>query len=117
MPAIARSAVTAMRTTLVGLLLGVASCANSGQTGAAAGDAGAMDLRLADATLAAGAPETALRVLDRRLQQSPHDEKALVRQGRALMAVGRPLDAAQSFATALATHPGSQEAQIGLAGA
>ncbi len=102
---------------LLGLLLGVAGCADNPGLPGGARNAEALQMRLADATLAAGAPATALRVLDERLQQSPGDVPALIRRGRALAALGRPADAAQSFSAALAGQPSSMDALIGLAGA
>ncbi|MDQ2801508.1 MAG: hypothetical protein M3Y41_02030, partial [Pseudomonadota bacterium] len=58
---------------------------------------------------------TALHVLDGLLQREPSNVPALLRQGRALMLLQRPADAARSFGRAAALQPGSLEALTGLA--
>jgi Flp pilus assembly protein TadD len=105
----------AARAATLSLLLGVAACAASPPTDVAADKTGALDLRLADATLSAGAANTALHVADGILRRNPDDVPALLRRGRALMMLDRPEDAAQSFARAAALQPRSLEALAGLA--
>ncbi len=107
----------AARTAALCLLLAAAACAGPGGVGDAARDTRSLDLRLADATLSAGAASTALHVTDEMLQRDPHDFGALLRRGRALAALGRPGDAAQSFAAAVALQATSREALTGLAAA
>jgi Flp pilus assembly protein TadD len=98
------------------LLLGVAACAASGTRDAQDATA-SLDLRLADATIAAGAADTALHVADGILRRDPRDVPALLRRGRALMMLHRPEDAARSFAKAASLRPDLLEALTGLAGA
>lgn len=105
---------TIARSTVVCLALAVSACSVTGRSDLAR-DPEALDLRLADATLSAGSPATALRILDDDLKRHPHDAPALLRRGRAEAALGRPADAAQSFASALAVTPRSLEALTGLA--
>lgn len=72
-------------------------------------------LRLADATLSAGAPEAALRVTDGLLKHDPGSVEALERRGRALLALGRPADAAKTFAKAELAAPRRMDVLIDLA--
>ncbi len=65
--------------------------------------------------LSAGAADTALHVVDGLLQRDPDNVPALLRRGRALMILGRPADAARSFARVAALQPGSLDALTGLA--
>lgn len=81
----------------------------------AARDTQSLDLRLADATLSAGAAGTALHVLNEALQHDPNNVPALLRKGRALMMLQRPADAARAYGLAASLQPGSLEALIGLA--
>jgi Flp pilus assembly protein TadD len=102
----------ATRAAAICLLLAGAGCAPlAGGPDAAQ----SLDLRLADATLAAGAPGTALHVTDSMLQRDPRDFAALLRRGRALVALGRCADAAQTFDQAAALRPASLEAVTGRA--
>lgn len=106
------------RATALCLLLAAAACGGTTSTGpgpAVAVDPQALDLRLADATLSAGAAETALHVLNEMLQRDPNNVPALLRQGNAWMILGQPADAARSFSQAVALRPGSLEGLTGLA--
>ena len=71
--------------------------------------------RLADAMLSAGANDAALHVTDAMLERDSRDPAALLRRGRALLALGRAADAAPAFAAAAAVDPSSTEALLGLA--
>lgn len=95
------------------LLLAATGCAALQQPSGAS--LSSLDLRLADATLSAGAPQTALHVVDSTLQRNPNDVAALLRRGRALLMLNRPADAAGSFARAAKLDPSSVEALTGLA--
>lgn len=118
------------RAAAIGLVLAAAGCAGNSpgmSVGASLGmaqagpgpeairDSPALDARLADATLAAGAPDTTLHVVDAVLARDPDNIAALLRRGRALMMLGRPADAATSFARAASLQPASSDALIGLA--
>ncbi len=106
----------AARATALCLALAVPACSGTGRSGAdLAANPDALELRLADATMSAGSPATALRILDDDLRRHPHDAPALLRRGRAEAALGQSADAAQSFASALAVTPRSLEALTGLA--
>lgn len=108
----------AVRATTLGLLLGATACSRMPPTDpvqAAIRDTPALDLRLADATLSAGAADTALHVVDTMLERDPDNVAALLRRGQALMLLGRPADAARSFARVAALQPNSLEALTGLA--
>lgn len=114
---------------MTGRLLAIARCcrglalalAASGCAGLQAprtarpGNLSSLDLRLADATLSAGAAGTALHVVDTMLERNPDDVAALLRRGRALMMLDRPAEAAASFARAAALDRASLEALVGLA--
>ncbi len=116
MQATSRSGRSARRLAALCLLLSVSACAAGGARDAATGDdAHSVSLRLADATLSAGAASTALHVADELLQRDAGDAPALLRRGRALLALGRPGEAAQSFAAAAAARPASLDALKGLA--
>lgn len=108
----------AMRAAALCLLLGTSACAGlhaGGPEADAASATQSLDLRLADATLSAGAAGTALHVLNEALQRDPHNVPVLLRKGRALMALGKPGDAARTFALVVTLQPGSLDAMIGLA--
>ncbi len=113
-PQTCRARAPGPRAAVLCLVLAVGACGGGDHVDLAR-DPGALDLRLADATLAAGSPGTALRILDDDLRRNPHDVPALLRRGHAQAALGRPADAAQSFASALAIRPRSLEALTGLA--
>ena len=94
-----------IRLATLACLLIAAGCA--GPTLDVSSNSRALDLRLTDDTLSAGAPKTALGVADRMLRRDPHDVDALLRRGQALMLLSRPADAAQSLAQAAALKPRS----------
>ncbi len=99
-----------MRILCIFAALALASCAAQPQTsGTAAGK-----LKVADAALQGGDPDMALHVADAVLAHDPTDVEALVREGDALVALGREDEAALSYQHALALRPGSKEARIGL---
>jgi Flp pilus assembly protein TadD len=93
--------------------LALASCAARAPGGGDA-EAGAPGLKLADAAMAGGAPEIALRAADDVLARNPTDVPALVEEGAALAALGRDDEAAISYRRALALRPSSRAARIGL---
>jgi Flp pilus assembly protein TadD len=71
-------------------------------------------LRVADAALAAGAPEVAVRVADLTLQRDPRNTRALVTKGDALYALGQREEARAAYRLAVATEPKLASAQLGL---
>ncbi len=93
--------------------LALGACAATPPAGGAAGTT-EPNLRLADAAMAGGAPEAALRVTGGVLARHPDDVAALVEEGAALAALGRDDEAALSYQRALALQPASREARIGL---
>lgn len=70
-------------------------------------------LKVADAALAAGAPSMALQIAGDILAQQPNDVAALICQGEALGALGRPQEADLAFSHALAIAPDSQAGLMG----
>ena len=71
-------------------------------------------LRVADAALASGAPEVALRVADLTLAREPRNLRALIARGDALYAMGEREMARAAYRTAVATDPTAVAAQLGL---
>lgn len=71
-------------------------------------------LNVATAALQGGSPEIALQVAHRILTSDANNEAALVVQGDALTALGRPVEATASYNKALAILPRSTGAHIGL---
>ncbi len=71
-------------------------------------------LRVADAALAAGAPEVAVRVADLTLERDPHNTRALVTKGDALYALGQREEARAAYRQAVAMEPKLAAAQLGL---
>jgi Flp pilus assembly protein TadD len=71
-------------------------------------------LRVADAALAAGAPDVALRVADLTLAREPRNVQALTTKGDALYAMGERDMARTIYRTAVATDPTAVTAQLGL---
>jgi Tfp pilus assembly protein PilF len=71
-------------------------------------------LRVADAALAAGAPDVALRVADLTLTRDPHSSQALITKGNALYAMGARDAARAAYREAIAIDPRSAAAQLGL---
>jgi len=74
----------------------------------------APSLHLADNALAGGAPGLALQICDQLLARNPRNVSALIRRGTALGTLGRGIEAASSFATALAIAPRDVNALLGL---
>ncbi|HEY1935309.1 MAG TPA: tetratricopeptide repeat protein [Acetobacteraceae bacterium] len=75
---------------------------------------GTPGLNVAKAALDGGSPQIALQVVDRILTTLPDSEAALVVQGDALTALGRPVEGTVSYNKALAVNPASVGARIGL---
>ena len=71
-------------------------------------------LRLADAAMAAGAPEMALRVAEMVLQQQPNNVAAMVTKADALYATGALDGARAAYRQAVGIDPANGGAQIGL---
>jgi Flp pilus assembly protein TadD len=71
-------------------------------------------LRVADAALASGAPDVALRIATLVLQKHPDNIAALVAKGDALYAVGAVEQARAAYSLAVAADAGDVGAQIGL---
>jgi hypothetical protein len=71
-------------------------------------------LRVADAAMAAGVPEMALRVADLILEEQPRNVPALVARGDALYAMSRRDIAQDAYRAAIIIDPGAAGAQIGL---
>ena len=98
----------------IALSLTLMGCSNLMQTGNNAASQGHLTVQVADAALAAGAPDVALRVADLILRDAPHDVPALVAKGDALYAMGH-LDLARgAYRSAVAVDPGSVNALVGL---
>lgn len=72
-------------------------------------------LKLAETSLASGAPDMALKVTDQLLAQDPNNVGALDRRGDALAALDQPKQAELAYASALRLQPGDIDAQFGLA--
>ncbi len=68
----------------------------------------AADLALGRMLLEAGRPAAALEAIDRFLIARPDEPLALVVRGRALLALGRALDAAAAFSRAIARTPAAR---------
>src|ERR1700761_2604636 len=92
------------------LLLALASC--SGATGPTADVVPGLDI--ADAALANGAPDSALRIADRILEHDPRNVAALVHKGDAETALGQRNGATQSYSRALELAPDDANALLGL---
>jgi Flp pilus assembly protein TadD len=71
-------------------------------------------LRVADAALAGGAPELALRVADLTLTHDPRNAAALVAKGDALYAMGLREEARTAYRQAVSLDPKLAAAQLGL---
>ncbi len=69
---------------------------------------------VADAALAGGAPEVAVRVADLTLERDPHNTRALVTKGDALYALGQRDEARAAYRQAVAIEPKLASAQLGL---
>ena len=71
-------------------------------------------LHVANAALASGAPDVALRVADMNLAEHPKDVAALIAKGDALYAMGQTEAASSAYRSAIALDPGAAAAQLGL---
>ena len=71
-------------------------------------------LRVADAAMASGAPDMALRVAQLVLDRQPNNVEAIVAKGDALYAMGVPDQAREAYRTAVALDANNSAAQIGL---
>jgi Flp pilus assembly protein TadD len=92
------------------LVLALAGCTGAQQTGLSRQPS----LRVADAALAAGAPEVAVRVANLTLERDPHNTRALVTKGDALYALGLRDEARAAYRLAVDTEPKLASAQLGL---
>ena len=95
------------------LVLALVGCGNSMQTGSGT-PPGRLTVSVADAALAAGVPDMALRVAELILRDNPRNVAALVAKGDALYAMGRPDLARGAYRAAVAAEPASVPALIGL---
>jgi Flp pilus assembly protein TadD len=102
-----------MRRSAFVLLVMLAGC--TGRASSELSSFGNPGLNVATAALQGGSPQIALQVADRILATNPGSEAALVVQGDALTALGRPAEATTSYDKALAIHPSSVGARIGIA--
>jgi Flp pilus assembly protein TadD len=87
---------------------------NSMQTGGSAPPPGRLTLRVADAALAAGVPDMALRVDELIFRDDPRSVPALLAKGDALYAMGHPDLARGAYRATIAIDPSSVGALIGL---
>ena len=71
-------------------------------------------LRVADAAMASGAPDMALRVAQLVLDRDPNNVEAIVAKGNALYAMNVPDQARDAYRTAVILDVNSVAAQIGL---
>jgi Flp pilus assembly protein TadD len=92
-------------------MLFLAGCADSRQPQVAHRQP---SLRVADAALAAGAPEVALRVADLTLAREPRSSLALIAKGDALYAMGEREMARAAYHAAAVVDPTAVAAQLGL---
>ncbi len=97
----------------IALSFGLMGCSNMLQTDAAPVQ-GRLTVQVADAALAAGAPDMALRVADLILRESPRNVPALVAKGDALYAMGHVDLARGAYRSAIEVDSGSVGALIGL---
>jgi Flp pilus assembly protein TadD len=73
-----------------------------------------VSLRVADAAMAAGDPDMALRVAEIVLRREPDNVAAMVARADALYALGAPDDARGAYRQAVAADPGDAAAELGL---
>ncbi|WBO59758.1 tetratricopeptide repeat protein [Acidocella sp. MX-AZ03] len=92
------------------LMLG--ACATPRQTSQFA--PGNDTLNVADAAIAGGNPQMALKIAQSTLAQNPHDEQALYHEGAAYYAMDRCEDSIAAYRLALGQNPHSSEAQTGI---
>jgi Flp pilus assembly protein TadD len=100
------------------LLSGLAACSAGGTPGSGAdnggigGPSGVMNV--ADAAIAGGDPEMALRVSQSVLANDPHNLDALYHEGQAYYAINRCMDAIAVYKVALSVNPDSSSAELGI---
>ena len=92
------------------LMLG--ACATPQQTSQFA--PGNDTLNVADAAIAGGNPQMALKIAQSTLAQNPHDLQALYHEGAAYYAMDRCEDSIAAYRLALGQNPRSSEAQTGI---
>ncbi len=104
---------------LINLMLvsGLAACSAGGAPGAP--DSGGMGapggvMNVADAAIAGGDPEMALRVSQSVLATDPHNLDALYHEGEAYYVVNRCMDAIAVYKVALSVDPSSSDAELGI---
>jgi Flp pilus assembly protein TadD len=95
---------------IIALALALAGCAGTHEADLSRQPS----LRVADAALAAGAPEVAVRVADLTLERDPHNAPALVAKGDGLYAMGQRGEARAAYRQAVAVDPRLASAQLGL---
>ena len=100
-----------MRSAVLLLLVGLASCVNR-QTDRLSG--GRPGLDVADVALMNGSPEVALHVAQNVLATKPNDVAALVREGEAEAMLHQKSQARSAFHHALELAPDNAEATLGL---
>jgi len=93
---------------IIALVVALAGCAGTQQA------AHQPSLRVADAALAAGAPEVAVRVADLTLERDPRNAPALVAKGDGLYAMGLRGEARAAYRQAVEVDPKLAPAQLGL---
>jgi Flp pilus assembly protein TadD len=71
-------------------------------------------LRVADAALASGAPELAIRIAEIILAKQPGDRDAMIARADALYALGQSTQSEAAFRAVLALDPTSVRARVGL---
>ena len=97
--------------TLIVSAVALAACGRP-QTAAAPEPRGMQ--RVADAAIAAGEPELALRVADFILEKQPNDVAALITKADVLYALGQTAQARDAYRSALALDLTAVQAQLGL---
>jgi Flp pilus assembly protein TadD len=99
-----------------GFLLLLASCAqtggNPGGMPTMGGGSGVMNV--ADAAIAGGDPQMALKVSQSVLAADPNNLDALYHEGQAYYAIGRCMDAIAVYKVALTVDPKSSDAELGI---
>ncbi len=93
-----------------GFCCGLAACASQ----PLADLPGTPSVTTAQAALAGGSPEIALRICDGLVVKQPRDPAALVCRGDALAVMGRNAEAGPSYEAALRANPHATGAQIGM---
>jgi Flp pilus assembly protein TadD len=99
------------------LLSGLAACSATGT--AQIGDNGGLGtpggvMNVADAAIAGGDPEMALRVSQSVLAADPKNLDALYHEGAAYYAINRCMDAIAVYKVALSVNPSSSSAELGI---